>query len=70
MGRARDIKTAIRHDSRYNDLYRCALKKRYPSEKSARMAATHYNQRYYECDNCKEWHLTIQKRGKSPQEKI
>lgn len=61
-----DMKQAARRDKRFSDLYRCALKKKYNSEKGVRQAAFHYEQRYYECDRCNGWHLTSQSRGIKP----
>jgi len=63
----RDINNAIRLNSQYSDLYACALKKRYESEKGARMATEMNPEKaggyYYQCQNCGGWHTTRQSRA-------
>jgi hypothetical protein len=62
MRRNKDLYLAASKKEEFSDLRSCAMKKRYKSEKGARMAVEMGDGaagiRWYRCNRCLEWHTT------------
>lgn len=63
-----DFKRCLRATDKYRDLYACAAKKAYESEKGAKLAVTlnpkQAGRYYYKCERCGSWHTTRQRRDR------